>query len=181
MITIDHSKFDIRKLNLSDLNETKLGNKWYFGYGNENSAYEIMTPELTAPFGIDTEKDSKKYIRCELLNHFYNPKDRNFLDILRFHEELVKLKLKDKLNDLPFFSCLKIPDDPKLGPSVKVKLNFRFNRFEVDFFDIKGDRVISSCIKKGTNIKIKLCPKEVWVNDNYYGILWSASQVMITD
>ena len=43
MITIDHSKFDIRKVNLSDLNETKLGNKWYFGYGNENSAYEIMT------------------------------------------------------------------------------------------------------------------------------------------
>ena len=79
MITIDHSKFDIRKVNLSNLNETKLGNKWYFGYGNENSAYEIMTPELTAPFGIDSEKDSKKYIRCELLNHFYNPKDRNFM------------------------------------------------------------------------------------------------------
>ena len=64
---------------------------------------------------------------------------------------------------------------------LKVKLNFRFRRFEVDFYDIKGDRVTSSCIKKGTNVRIKLCPKEVWENDQYYGILWSASQVMITD
>lgn len=181
MITIDHTKFDIRKVNLSNLQVTKFGNKWYFGYGNENSSYEIMTPEFNLPFGMDSEGDSKKYIRCELVNHFYDQKERNFMNILRFHEELVKLNLKDELKDIPFFSGLKIPDDPKLGPSVKVKLNFRFNRFEVDFFDIKGDRVISSCIKKGTNVRIKLCPKEVWVNENYYGILWSASQVMITD
>ena len=62
-----------------------------------------------------------------------------------------------------------------------MKLNFRYRRYEVDFYDRRGDRTISSSIKKGTNVKMKLCPKEVWVNDEYYGILWNTSQIMIID
>ena len=181
MITIDHSKFDIKKVNLSDKQPTHFGDKWYFGYGNNNDNYDIMTPELNIPFGIDCDKENKKYIRCELVDHYYDDEVKNFFNILRFLEELVKLKLSQEIPDKQFFSTLKIPEDPKYPPSIRVKLNFRYRRYEVDFYDRRGDRTISSSIKKGTNVKMKLCPKEIWVNDDYYGILWNTSQVMIMD
>ena len=181
MITIDHNKFDIKKVNFSGQNLTKLGNKWYFGYGNDNCSYEIMTPEMNLPFGLDTDAEGKKYIRGEFPDYLHDKSCKNFINILRFHEELTKLNLKNRMGDKPFFTFIKFPEDPKYAPSLKIKLNFRFRRYEVDFYDRNGDRTTSSAIKKGTNARVKLLPKEVWENDQYYGILWTASVIKITD
>lgn len=188
---IPYNKFDLDKLIITRKYDTKLGDRHYILLrGNdvsipkgedgfelkEGEKFYLDTPIMLVPFGIDrdNEKLNKFYLKAE----FYNIKGNE--EIKEFHKKLLELekKVKEELKDkykAKYFTNIKNTDIP----SMKLKVPFRYGRSELEVFDSKGNRKTIYDIESGSKCKFILHPLEIWLNDVYYGILWSVKAAII--
>ena len=100
---------------------------------NNNKIYNIKTPILKCPFGLE-EEYNKFLVKLELTNY------KNNLEINNFFKEIISLENEVKKfmekNELFYNEIIRYSD--KYEPLIKFFLPFRYDKFEVDFY--KNDK-----------------------------------------
>ena len=118
------------------------------------------------------------FIRCEMKNIIRDERLIEFYKIVKYIEYISHEKVKKDYKDVKLFTYIKEPEDLKYPPSIKVKLPFSHNRYDVEFYD-GDDRTTSSSLMKDSIVRLSLTPKEVWTNKEYCGVYWVTKKVVI--
>lgn len=167
---MDYNKIDLNYLRYSR------------GYGNNiNVLYNgkklnIKTPILKCNSKIIEESKNKYviYLNLEevvdfskfLSNIEINIKNIDVKKIINKNDE------KDEIKYISFIKNNKI---------LKVKIPYRYNKFELNIVDIDNNILTSSNIIENINIQCNIELKNIWIYNNLYGCIWIMKEICIIE
>lgn len=163
---MDYKKINVNKLIL----KKSYNNNLNVLYNNQKLSF--LTPELVCESDIIEESKNKFYF-------FINIKNSDFLTKFLLNVENF---LKEKKNDIQ--KIFNISDNIefvnfiKSNFELKIKIPYRYRKFEVDFYNSQNVYITSNkCIKKNNNIICHLELSNVWVFNNFYSCLWIVKKI----
>ena len=163
---------DYKKINVDNF-VYKRGYQNNINVFHKGSKLSFTTPVLECNTEIMEEGKNKYCIVLDLNNatSFYNFLSQieiilKRLDINKF------ISSNDEFNFINYLKRNKI---------MKIKVPYRYKKFEVDVYNSNNEIITTSNIKPNISVTCDIELKNIWVYNNLYGCLWILKKITICD
>tara|TARA_B100000378_G_C18013418_1_gene401541 strand:+ start:696 stop:1190 length:495 start_codon:yes stop_codon:yes gene_type:complete len=159
---------DVDKINLNLV-------KFKKGYGKNinvfinNKKIIIKTPIIKSLNGIESNGKSKYFLRLDMNEHSKLVSFLKRIDCLTRSDDCISYLGND---DLKYINCFYYNNN-----TWKVKIPFKYGRFNIDIIDKEGNKLTTDQINQDNNMICHIELSNIWNFNNSYGCIWNLKKI----